>query len=319
MTNTRWFISGLVAALTFAACSSSKDNILSVRDGAADSVRGSGGSTSAPGTGGTPLVGTGGSTVAGTGGSTLAGSGGKGGGQGGAGGGAVADSGGTDARDAASDAAIDSGGQGDALDAAVQCGPGYPVGSSRPAGDGCNTCTCLASGSFLCTKSPCPAQDGGMDTTTVGSGGSSGEVGGGGSGGSTGTGGAGGAGGSTGQAPCPSTPPQSGAACTSGDCAYENCAGEGRTAASCRNGAWVVETAACDVVTCGSVTCAAGQICLQQVGGALISSCVQNTCGSAPIACSCLGSCVGTCSVLGSTAGTTVTCSAGCTDPRGCP
>jgi len=56
------------------------------------------------------------------------------------------------------------------------CGPGYPVGTSRPAGDGCNVCSCIAPGTWVCSTAACPI----------------GGAGGGGSGGSTGGGGAGG-------------------------------------------------------------------------------------------------------------------------------
>jgi hypothetical protein len=43
------------------------------------------------------------------------------------------------------------------------CGPGYPVGSTKPLGDGCNICTCLAGGVFACTTATCAAPDAAMD------------------------------------------------------------------------------------------------------------------------------------------------------------
>ena len=73
------------------------------------------------------------------------------------------------------------------------CGPGYPVGSSRPAGDGCNGCSCLAPGTWVCSAASCPI--GG-----AGGGGTTGGAGGGGTTGAGGTTGGGGAGGST--SPC---------------------------------------------------------------------------------------------------------------------
>jgi len=39
------------------------------------------------------------------------------------------------------------------------CGPGYPIGSSRPAADGCNTCVCGAGGIWACTLLYCPPPD----------------------------------------------------------------------------------------------------------------------------------------------------------------
>ena len=94
------------------------------------------------------------------------------------------------------------------------CGPGYPVGSSRPAGDGCNVCNCIASGTWVCSTAACPIGGGGGGGTagaasgvagvagTAGRGGAGGEAGRGGAGrgGSGGSSGGGGAGGAT--SPC---------------------------------------------------------------------------------------------------------------------
>ena len=124
--------------------------------------------------------------------------------------------------------------------------------------------------------------------------------------GGAGRGGSGGAGGTV-ASTCPSAPPQAGGACTGQGCFYEDCAGVGRTAARCTNGAWVVDRAPCATATCpgigGSVTCPAGQICSQQAGGAVQpAECVPNGCGTGPVSCDCLRPCAGTCTVTGSVA-----------------
>ena len=36
------------------------------------------------------------------------------------------------------------------------CGPGFPVGATRPAGDGCNVCSCIGPGSWVCSTAACP-------------------------------------------------------------------------------------------------------------------------------------------------------------------
>ena len=51
------------------------------------------------------------------------------------------------------------------------CGPGYPVGSSRPAGDGCNVCNCIAPGTWVCSTASCPIGGAGGGGTTGGGGG----------------------------------------------------------------------------------------------------------------------------------------------------
>ena len=149
----------------------------------------------------------------------------------------------------------------------------------------------------------------------VGSSGSSHDAGGaGGSGGASGSGGGGsggggGAGGSV-VGSCPGAVPADGQACTvAGSCFYEDCAGSGRTAATCVNGAWAVETGPCTGVFCQSQTCAIGQVCVVRAGGALLVDCASNTCGSAAIGCGCLQSCAGTCTLTGSLqTGVTIQC-----------
>ena len=45
-------------------------------------------------------------------------------------------------------------------------------------------------------------------------------------------------------------------------CFYEDCAGSGRTVASCVNGAWSVETGPCTGVVCQSQICQPGEVCV---------------------------------------------------------
>jgi hypothetical protein len=154
---------GLLALVsaTLLACNS-KDILLHARDGAVDQGAGgasSGGAGGHPGTGGASgLGGSGGTIVSGTGGggnggSSPGGSGGIGlGGGGNLGSGGAAKDGGQP--DNASDVVV-------SVDAPVSddganCGPGYPVGSQRPQGDGCNTCYCEGGGTWLCTTKQCP-------------------------------------------------------------------------------------------------------------------------------------------------------------------
>lgn len=59
------------------------------------------------------------------------------------------------ARDSAKDIAVADSAV-DASDGSAGCGVGYPAGSSRPLGDGCNICYCQASGIWMCTTAQCP-------------------------------------------------------------------------------------------------------------------------------------------------------------------
>jgi hypothetical protein len=169
------------AAFLVAACGSTKLQ-MSPKDGADDSASGGALGTGGTGTGTGGSGGTGGGLTgsggAGSGGTTggIIGTGGRGSGGVGSGGigsgghpasGGSPGSGGTTRDAAAIDVARD---QAESLDTAATvdggdaCGPGYPVGSSRPQGDGCNTCYCQSGGSWLCTTKQCPAPvDGGPD------------------------------------------------------------------------------------------------------------------------------------------------------------
>src|SRR6185369_4339466 len=94
-------------------------------------------------------------------------------------------------------------------------------------------------------------------------------------------------------------------------CFYEDCSGAGRSSATCSGGVWNVITGPCTSTICTQqvMTCPAGQICMESAGGALLVTCVPNTCGKGPIQCSCLQSCFGDCVTTGSVnGGVTVYC-----------
>jgi hypothetical protein len=147
------------------------------------------------------------------------------------------------------------------------------------------------------------------------SGGASGTSGSAGKGGGSAGGETGGAGGMTVIPSCPATPPgASSCASNAQECFYEDCAGVGRSVATCTNGTWSVQRAACGAVECSaypaSKSCASGQICSVSEGGALLASCIENHCGTGPVTCECAASCA-SCSILGSLEqGVTVICGA---------
>jgi hypothetical protein len=164
MRTMRWIGYLALGSLTMLACKS-ETTFLNGRDGAAGQGAGgagTGGAAGRPGTGGSNESGgiggaaSGGASGTGFGGDDTA-LGGRGGGglrgSGGSGtGGAVKDGG---QPDAASDVLVsaDSPVSGD-VDPG--CGPGYPLNSQRPQGDGCNTCYCEGGGYWLCTTKACP-------------------------------------------------------------------------------------------------------------------------------------------------------------------
>ena len=178
-----------------------------------------------------------------------------------------------------------------------------------------------------------------------GSGGASGSVGRGGSGGASGGAGAaaggsgqggagagaggGGEGGGAAQAPaCPAVPPANTACDSDGQvCYYEDCAGLGRSVATCqkRGGPvdrWSVESVACDVVHCtglpGAMSCASGQVCAVSQGGTISGMCVQATCGTGPITCECAHASCADCAISGTPQqGFTVSCNS--CPQGGCP
>jgi len=135
--------------------------------------------------------------------------------------------------------------------------------------------------------------------------------------------GAGGASGGTGgaQAPaCPAAAPVGASSCDwDGQvCFYEDCAGAGRTVATCQKlGApgfsWSLHNTACGTVHCsglpGTMTCASGQVCSVTQSGTISGMCAQSTCGAGPITCECAQASCTNCAIAGSTEqGFTVTC-----------
>jgi len=99
---------------------------------------------------------------------------------------------------------------------------------------------------------------------------------------------------------CPLTAPSNGASCGSAalSCAYQDCAGAGRTQAICQAGSWSVETAVCTKCSGGGtytgyVYCSPDEICVLTTGGGgaytVTPSCMTNTCAPAPLADQCLG------------------------------
>ena len=143
-------------------------------------------------------------------------------------------------------------------------------------------------------------------------------------GGGKGGAGAGGTSGGTGgaaQAPaCPTTAPVGASSCDwNGQlCFYEDCAGAGRTIATCQKldsagFSWSLHNTACGTVHCsglpGNMSCASGQVCSVSQSGTISGVCEQSACGAGPITCECAHASCTNCAILGSTEqGFTVTC-----------
>lgn len=121
--------------------------------------------------------------------------------------------------------------------------------------------------------------------------------------------------------PCPQVPPMNEASCgpVSQTCYYEDCAGSGRTVATCNGRAWQVTTGACTSVYCEpnvdspyAITCAAGKVCAvtRSSGGAPIVTpmCVDHACGTGPISPTCIPSLSGTCTGKYSLGGAIIQC-----------
>src|SRR6478736_4933837 len=139
-----------------------------------------------------------------------------------------------------------------------------------------------------------------------------------------GTSGSGGASGGSGGTPaangCPAAPPLSGSPCAyPGPCFYQDCAGAGRTSATCGNGVWIIESAPCSAVECGSapIHCSSEQFCSIAEGGTLSAMCSQSSCGTGLVTCACAHACTD-CTIAGNVQyGLSVICS---TCPHGgCP
>jgi hypothetical protein len=102
---------------------------------------------------------------------------------------------------------------------------------------------------------------------------------------------------------CPQSAPADGDACRGNGamCVYQNCAGAGRTEATCSaSGTWKVATMACDAVKCvgagttgGSLVCETGQVCVLTTGGggaySVTPACLPNKCSPAALSLDCMG------------------------------
>jgi hypothetical protein len=119
--------------------------------------------------------------------------------------------------------------------------------------------------------------------------------------------------------PCPQAAPKNGSACSSsnGTCYYEDCAGAGRSLATCVASAWQVESAACSSFTCkapnteaGRLTCAAGQVCVITTSTSfnVTPACENQTCGTRPMSTSCIEGLTGNCSPKYQLGGVVVSC-----------
>jgi hypothetical protein len=121
---------------------------------------------------------------------------------------------------------------------------------------------------------------------------------------------------------CPNAAPRDGDGCASAQsCFYEDCAGAGRTVATCVQGAWSVTNGPCNTFACQSgitaTSCEAGKVCVAIASGFPVTLCVTNSCGTGPVSCDCVDSCIGTCSVRGTAAdGIAIDCNP--CSPDGC-
>lgn len=166
--------------------------------------------------------------------------------------------------------------------------------------------------------------NGGASDGVAGSGGKVDAGAGGGSGGATAGGGGGGQ-----VLACPANPPHVSDSCTAENrvCSYEDCAGAGRTVATCgRFGSarltWGVQTAPCGAVHCAGLpnqmSCTSGQICAVSEGGTIAGTCAPSSCGSGPVTCACAHAACTDCMIWGSAEqGFTVTCNS--CPQGGCP
>jgi hypothetical protein len=127
---------------------------------------------------------------------------------------------------------------------------------------------------------------------------------------------------------CPANPPRPSESCTGGRvCMYEDCAGAGRTLATCGNfgsarTTWGVQTAPCGAVHCAGLpnqmSCTSGQICAVSEGGTIAGTCASSACGSGPVTCACAHAACTDCLISGSAEqGFTVTCNS--CPQGGCP
>ncbi len=91
---------------------------------------------------------------------------------------------------------------------------------------------------------------------------------------------------------CPMSPPAAGTFCPCLDqeCEYDQCPEDGAlTTATCTGGAWSLQSAMCTAsASCGETQCTPGFVCLNRASGiAITATCIEDPCGSSPLACSC--------------------------------
>lgn len=89
---------------------------------------------------------------------------------------------------------------------------------------------------------------------------------------------------------CPPQVPDDTASCDDENlyCLYMSCEDFGVAEAACAGGSWSVSTEPCHEVSCYSETCEPGEICVVMEGGALMTYCVANDCGTGPVSCTCI-------------------------------
>jgi hypothetical protein len=143
-----------------------------------------------------------------------------------------------------------------------------------------------------------PSANGGGDSAT---GGAAGELSDGGANGGTGgdaspSGASGMAGSRSISSPCPGEPPVANSPCpgeaASASCFYQECAGTGRTHATCSDGAWSVVSSPCSAFACsngsGSVECGLDQFCIDPIAGdPQPPYCADNECGDGVVGADC--------------------------------
>ena len=121
--------------------------------------------------------------------------------------------------------------------------------------------------------------------------------------------------------PCPPNPPGPSAGCNTVGvvCYYEDCAGAGRTVATCQQQTsaranWSLQVAACGATQCiglpSPMSCTSGQICSVFESGVIAGgNCAQSSCGKGPVTCECAHASCTDCEIRQRHAGLhTVTC-----------
>lgn len=121
--------------------------------------------------------------------------------------------------------------------------------------------------------------------------------------------------------PCPSVAPTNAAACTAPNqrCVYAHCASDGVVSALCvgasdgGTASWSVTTTPCTACG-GTMTCTGDALCADRIGGAVIWTCMPETCGAGPLDCACVCGAGVSCTIYGAPAsdGALVGCNTGC-------